>query len=175
MGVPGCAETSGQKHGTASHAKSMWQEASDWALCHPASLCTRICYLRLTELDQVLVSSAWLQSSDIQVGFAQLVVPTAPAAAVRGAVPWTRRCHLLSHIQLQGDMKVQGQKDSAFTCCRLRKAGNRPKHSKGNKTVKQKCKVGHLAGSARQVHTTECHQQSLMHTGVKNRLLGVVL
>lgn len=97
MSVLGCALTVGQKHGTASHAKSMWQEASDGDSATPASLWTGICYLRLTELDQVLVSGARLQPSDIQVGFAQLVVPTAPAAAARGAVPWTRRCHLLSH------------------------------------------------------------------------------
>lgn len=64
-------------------------------LCYPWKPLSWDCDSRLTELDKVLVSGAWLQSPDIQVGFAQLVTP---AAAVRGAVPWARRCHLLSHI-----------------------------------------------------------------------------
>lgn len=62
--------------------------------------------LRLTELDKVLVSSARLQSSDVQIGFAQLVIAVAPTAAVRGTVPGTGRCHLLRHIWLQGDRKT---------------------------------------------------------------------
>lgn len=70
--------------------------------CYPWKPLYWGCNSRLTELDKVLVSGAWLQSSDIQVGFAQLVVPTTPAAAsaaaVGGAIPWTWRCHLLSHI-----------------------------------------------------------------------------
>lgn len=50
---------------------------------------------RLTELDKVLVSGAGLQSSDIQIGFAQLLTPVAPTATIRGTVPGTGRCHLL--------------------------------------------------------------------------------
>lgn len=58
--------------------------------------------LRLTQLDEVLVSSAWLQPPDVQVGFAQLVISIAPTAAVRGTAAWTRWCHLLRqwHIWL---------------------------------------------------------------------------
>lgn len=52
--------------------------------------------------DRVLVRSAWLQSPDIDVGFAQLVLSIAPPAAARGTVAWMRWCHLLRqwHIQL---------------------------------------------------------------------------
>lgn len=91
------------------HAKVMWQEASGWDSVLPRTPLYRDRHLRLTELDKVLVSRAWLQSSDVQVGFAQLVAPAAPTAAVRGAVPWTRRCHLLRqwHMQLQGDTEVR--------------------------------------------------------------------
>ena len=49
----------------------------------------------LTQLDKVLLSSACLQSPDVEVGFAQLDISIAPTAAVRGSVAWTRWCHLL--------------------------------------------------------------------------------
>lgn len=38
--------------------------------------------LRLTELDQILVCGAWVEATDIQIGFAQLFSPTAAAAAI---------------------------------------------------------------------------------------------
>lgn len=50
---------------------------------------------RLTELDKVLVSGARLQSSDVQIGFAQLLAAAAPTATIRGTVPGTGWCHLL--------------------------------------------------------------------------------
>lgn len=37
--------------------------------------------LRLTEFDQILVCGPWVEATDVQVGFAQLLAPTAAAAA----------------------------------------------------------------------------------------------
>lgn len=42
-------------------------------------------YLRLTELDQILVCGPWVEAADIQVGFTQLLSPAAAAAAVAAA------------------------------------------------------------------------------------------
>lgn len=42
-----------------------------------------------------LVSSAWLQSPDVQVGFAQLVISLASTATVRATIAWTQWCHPL--------------------------------------------------------------------------------
>lgn len=38
--------------------------------------------LRLTEFDQILVCGPWVEATDVQVGFAQLLSPTAAAAAI---------------------------------------------------------------------------------------------
>lgn len=48
---------------------------------------------RLTELDQVLVCGSWMETTDVQVGFAQLV-STAAASITAGGVG-TGWCHLL--------------------------------------------------------------------------------
>jgi hypothetical protein len=45
-------------------------------------------------------------------------------------------------------------------------------NSKGSKAVKKNKKIGHLTGSMHKVLTTKRNEQSLMHMGVKNRLLG---
>lgn len=41
-------------------------------------------YLRLTEFDQILVCSPWVEATDVQVGFAQLLSPNATAAIAGG-------------------------------------------------------------------------------------------
>ncbi len=38
--------------------------------------------LRLTEFDQILVCGAWVEATDVQVGFAQLLSSTTAAAAI---------------------------------------------------------------------------------------------
>ncbi len=38
--------------------------------------------LRLTEFDQILVCGPWVEATNVQVGFAQLLSPTAAAAAI---------------------------------------------------------------------------------------------
>lgn len=40
--------------------------------------------LRLTEFDQILVCGPWVEATDVQVGFAQLLSPTAVAAIANG-------------------------------------------------------------------------------------------
>lgn len=66
--------------------------------------------LRLTEFDQILVSGPWVEATDVQVGFAQLLSPTAAAIADGGGggvaivvVVGAWRSHLMvggGHIRL---------------------------------------------------------------------------
>lgn len=65
--------------------------------------------LRLTEFDQILVCGPWVEATDVQVGFAQLLSPTAAAIANGGGsgvavvVVGAWRSHLMvgrGHIRL---------------------------------------------------------------------------
>lgn len=64
--------------------------------------------LRLTEFDQILVCGPWVEATDVQVGFAQLLSPDVAAAVADGAgvvavVVRAWRSHLMiggGHIRL---------------------------------------------------------------------------
>lgn len=57
--------------------------------------------LRLTQFDQILVCGPWVEATDVQVGFAQLLSPTAAVADGGGGgvatavVAGARRSHLM--------------------------------------------------------------------------------